>query len=195
MSEMGEEHEEDYISLFVGRRLDKGAEIKQELPHAGRSGEVREWKKGFGHLEIARQVQSGVDKGVNGGMKKYRIPIDPVAKARPRVCKNGHAYTPAKTLEYERVIAIATCNLRMTGAVCLHMVFEMQMPKSWSQKKRNEMNGKPHLQRPDTDNLVKAVMDGMKGCWLDDSQVYEIHANKVWAESGAVTISVDGRER
>ena len=39
------------------------------------------------------------------------------------------------------------------------MVFEMPMPTSWSKKKKAEMEGRPHQQKPDADNLAKALMD------------------------------------
>lgn len=39
-----------------------------------------------------------------------------------------------------------------------HLTFVIPMPKSWSKKKRIEMNGKPHQQRPDVDNLIKAAL-------------------------------------
>lgn len=35
-------------------------------------------------------------------MIKIEIEIEPVAKGRPRFTKQGHAYTPAKTKNYEK---------------------------------------------------------------------------------------------
>ena len=32
--------------------------------------------------------------------------------------------------------------------------FYIQMPKSWSKKKKAKMNGEPHKQRPDLDNYI-----------------------------------------
>ena len=39
--------------------------------------------------------------------------------------------------------------------------FEIEMPKSWSKKKKHKMLWSPHRQRPDIDNLVKAVLDSL----------------------------------
>lgn len=36
-----------------------------------------------------------------------------------------------------------------------------QMPKSWSKMKRAEMKGTPHRQKPDRDNVDKAVLDAL----------------------------------
>ena len=51
------------------------------------------------------------------------------------------------------------------------------MPKSWSKKKRDQMSGQPHRQKPDIDNICKAVMDSLL---KDDSGIYAITARKVW---------------
>lgn len=63
--------------------------------------------------------------------------------------------------------------------------FIMPMPKSWSNKKRELMYMAPHQQRPDIDNLVKAVLDSL--C-EDDSYVHTVNASKVWGEEGAIII-------
>jgi Holliday junction resolvase RusA-like endonuclease len=61
------------------------------------------------------------------------------------------------------------------------------MPKSWSKKKRNELNGKPHTQRPDLDNLIKAFKDAL--C-EDDSHVHTYYnMRKIWGEDGKIIIT------
>lgn len=59
------------------------------------------------------------------------------------------------------------------------ITFVLAMPKSWSDKKRAEMYGEPHRQKPDIDNLCKAVLDSV---FDDDSALSEIHARKIWGE-------------
>ena len=64
--------------------------------------------------------------------------------------------------------------------------FFIPMPKSWSKKKKVEWEGKPHQQRPDLDNLLKALLD----CLCDeDSHIYEIRASKWWATEGRIVIT------
>lgn len=41
------------------------------------------------------------------------------------------------------------------------VVFAVSMPKSWSALKRHLMQGAPHKQKPDLDNLLKALMDAV----------------------------------
>ena len=65
------------------------------------------------------------------------------------------------------------------------ITFRLPMPKSWSNKKREEMNGKPHQQTPDVDNLLKAVMDAVM---KQDNSVWDIRPTKLWAIHGSITI-------
>ena len=64
------------------------------------------------------------------------------------------------------------------------ITFHLPMPKSWSQVKRENLNGTPHCSRPDLDNLFKALADSFG----EDSHIYEVHMRKVWAERGAIEI-------
>lgn len=65
--------------------------------------------------------------------------------------------------------------------ICL--TFHLPMPKSWSKKRRNQMLGTPHKQKPDIDNLVKSFLD----CLLeDDSYVWRVDASKLWSEGGSI---------
>lgn len=67
-----------------------------------------------------------------------------------------------------------------------HVTFIMPMPKSWSHKKRSDMNGKPHQQKPDKDNLEKALLDAI---FDDDSRVWDGRVTKVWGEVGQIKIT------
>ena len=68
------------------------------------------------------------------------------------------------------------------------ITFALPMPQSWSNKKRLEMNGQAHTQRPDLDNLLKAFLDGL--C-PEDSHVHSIgKLSKVWAEKGSISLSL-----
>lgn len=67
----------------------------------------------------------------------------------------------------------------------LKVTFFVPMPQSWSKKKKGEMLGKPHQVRPDVDNFLKALLDAL--C-EEDSYVYDVHAIKLWAETGAIEI-------
>ena len=71
-----------------------------------------------------------------------------------------------------------------------HVIFHMPMPPSWRLKKRLDMAGKPHRQKPDVDNLWKALMDA---CLDDDSGVWDVRATKLWAVNGAIEVNLRGQ--
>lgn len=66
-----------------------------------------------------------------------------------------------------------------------HVIFHMPMPKSWSKKKKAKMNGKPHQQRPDWDNLIKALQDAVM---KEDSSVWNCQVSKFWAINGNISV-------
>lgn len=65
------------------------------------------------------------------------------------------------------------------------IVFWLPMPKSWSKRKRAEMSGQPHQQKPDLDNLQKALLDAI---YDDDCRVWSLGAEKRWADRGAIDV-------
>ncbi|MEE8128174.1 RusA family crossover junction endodeoxyribonuclease [Candidatus Vondammii sp. HM_W22] len=66
-----------------------------------------------------------------------------------------------------------------------HVVFQIQMPKSWANKKRLQMAGKPHQVVPDKDNLEKALLDSL---FLDDCRVWDGRVTKIWGWKGVIWI-------
>ena len=65
------------------------------------------------------------------------------------------------------------------------IIFHMPMPRSWTLKKKREMDGQLHRQRPDIDNLGKSLLDAIYG---DDSHIADIRLVKRWAGSGFISI-------
>lgn len=68
---------------------------------------------------------------------------------------------------------------------CSHVTFVMPMPPSWSKKKRAALAGQPHQQKPDADNLLKALMDAV---YHDDCAVWDVRVTKLWGETGSIKI-------
>ena len=65
------------------------------------------------------------------------------------------------------------------------VTFIMPMAKSWSNKQRTKMEGQPHQQRPDWDNLAKALCDALKD---EDMMIYHVEVLKVWGIEGKIII-------
>jgi Holliday junction resolvase RusA-like endonuclease len=68
----------------------------------------------------------------------------------------------------------------------LDIQFFIPIPKSWSLKKRKAHVGLSHKQRPDLDNLIKAVQDILLS---EDSRIWKVYASKRWSEHGLIIIN------
>lgn len=66
-----------------------------------------------------------------------------------------------------------------------HATFVMPMPKSWSKKKKALMDGTPHKQVADVDNLLKSLADSL---YKDDSHIWDIRITKLWGREGKIII-------
>lgn len=125
---------------------------------------------------------------------KIIIPGDPVGKGRPRFTKQGRAYTPKKTKDYESRVRLAWIEAGgpyLDGPVQVHVEAYHKMPNSWSRKKQGEMEGTPCLKKPDADNILKSVLDGLQGAaFEDDKAVYCCSSVKVWSRFGCVVVDV-----
>lgn len=131
----------------------------------------------------------------------FVVPGQPVAKGRPRFARRGAhvvAYTPAKTATYENLVKLAAmvamCGTEPTAApVVLSINLDMQIPASWS-KKRRELAAAGTIaptKKPDVDNVLKGIKDGCNGIiWRDDAQVVRIMISKRYAEIPKAVISV-----
>lgn len=132
---------------------------------------------------------------------KFFVPGVPVAKGRPRVrVVKGRPmlYTPDETRDYEELVATvakaAMAGLPPTGAaVSVFADVLLPVPASWSKRKREDaLAGRIFAKvRPDSDNYLKAIKDGMNGVvYLDDGQSVRSTAQKRYAEAPGVDVTV-----
>jgi Holliday junction resolvase RusA-like endonuclease len=65
------------------------------------------------------------------------------------------------------------------------VTFVVALPKSMSMKRKRVLGGKPHMLRPDLDNMLKSLND----CLMEeDSSVHYIAARKIWGISGKIIV-------
>jgi Holliday junction resolvase RusA-like endonuclease len=86
----------------------------------------------------------------------------------------------------------------IAGPVAVDITFMMEAPKSWPRWKREAAiaGSYRHVYRPDVDNLVKLAKDALNGIlWVDDSQVCEINARKVYSETPRTWIVIHELEQ
>lgn len=68
------------------------------------------------------------------------------------------------------------------------ITFVLPMPKSWSKAMRLQMDGMPHQQKPDIDNILKGFLDAVK---KEDKTFHSIGAmSKVWGVKGQIKIEL-----
>ena len=71
------------------------------------------------------------------------------------------------------------------------ITFFLPMPKSWSQKKRDAMDGQPHQQKPDLDNLLKALFDAVHS---EDCGIWNVGSvSKIWSKTGAIRLQTNNK--
>lgn len=127
----------------------------------------------------------------------FIVPGEPIPQPRPRVGAGGkrgttarrpRAYLPTdhpiRAFKHAVAIFARRHGVRLlTGAVECRIVFVLKRPKSQT-RKRGPNPREWHAKRPDVDNLVKAVLDGLNGlAWLDDGQVAVLRSTK-WVAAG-----------
>ena len=112
-------------------------------------------------------------------------------KGRPRFQAGGKPFTPAETKGFEERVIIAAREVMVDNELDMAekgvpvkcaILFYVPMPPSWSERKRVKWERMPHLQKPDLDNFVKAILDGCEGeVFHNDSQVFNLFVTKRWA--------------
>ena len=130
-------------------------------------------------------------------MKRIEFTINGecVPKARPRFSKFGHVYTTPKTRAYENIVKSTAIDNRVpcvTTALRVELVIYKSIPKSFSKKKRELANeGKIYpVVKPDIDNYVKSVLDGLNGVlFMDDKQIVDFRAVKRYSDSPRVEVT------
>lgn len=123
------------------------------------------------------------------------IPGKPFGKQRPRF-GNGRTYTPKETVSFERTVAVLAQPLfaqPFSGPVAIEIIATFEPPASWSRKRRESAIGTPHIQRPDFDNIQKAICDALNRiAYEDDGQIASAHCVKRWGERAGTTVIIRG---
>lgn len=129
-------------------------------------------------------------------MITFEIPGKPFAKQRPRFSRaNGRAFTPKETVSFERTVGMLAAQhfpQPIDGPVKITIRATFEPPQSWSKKKTAEHLNRPHTQRPDLDNIGKAICDGLNRiAFADDSQIAEMNVRKVWGPAARTVVIVE----
>lgn len=131
----------------------------------------------------------------------FAVPGKPYAKKRHRIgmiAGRARAFNPKENATAEGSIGNLAAKhfpAPIMGPVAVEVVATFAIPKSWSKKKAAEHMHQPHCQKPDGDNILKAVKDALNRiAWADDGQVYDARVRKFWGETDQTVIHVEGAE-
>ncbi len=128
----------------------------------------------------------------------FFVPGIPVGKGRPRITTFGgkaRAYTPAKTVAYESIVASIAYDAMagsalLEGPVGMVVTATFPIPASWTKARKQAAQW--HTARPDGDNIVKAAADALNGVvWRDDSQVARCSFVKVYGDRPGLHVFVE----
>lgn len=126
--------------------------------------------------------------------QSFTLNLEPVAAPRPKVRAfkaggklRGQAYYPTKYKNWVKVGQVILSGLDlvvMEGPLAVSAFFVFPCLKTEERKTAPApMRWKP--QKPDVDNIAKAVLDLLGGhVWKDDSQVVDLHVRKLNAPQG-----------
>lgn len=125
------------------------------------------------------------------------IPGTPVGKGRPRFTKQGRAYTPKKTAQYENLMRLAFVQkypdwLPTEDPVQVYIRAEYSLPASWTKRRKllALLTSGWKITKPDLDNIMK-TLDGLNGvAWKDDSQIVHLSALKYYGPRPALSVHI-----
>ncbi len=136
-------------------------------------------------FNVQNKIQHEIAKQKN--IYSIEFPVDPMGK--PRMTQSDKWRKREVTNRYwelkRQVKQIAEGYKFIMPESNYHMIFYIPMPDSWSKKKKVEFDGKPHQQKPDKDNLEKAILDAL--C-PEDSYVWDGRVSKYWSRNGKIVI-------
>ncbi|CAI3799032.1 hypothetical protein GLGCALEP_02126 [Pseudomonas sp. MM221] len=142
---------------------------------------------------------------------QFLVPGEPVGKGRPRavgrkrrdkatgqlVSYTAHI-TPERTENYENRISMAGTRAMagrtlLEGAVMVEMRIVLAIPQSMSKKRKAQAIAGELFptKKPDMDNVIKAIYDGLNGVvWKDDVQVVDAFVRKRYGEVPGVHVRI-----
>lgn len=131
-------------------------------------------------------------------MIRIELAGPPMAKERVRVTREGHAYTPQRTVNYEAKLALAAQQV-MAGRPLLDRPLRLtvvafkDVPKS--KPKRFAAAALAGLERPltkpDADNYAKIVDALNLIVWTDDAIIVDMRSLKFFSDRPRMVIQVE----
>lgn len=131
-------------------------------------------------------------------IQAFTIPGYPRGKSRPRFVRMGkyvRTYQPKEDEEREKAIKAAYLKAfgnigPYSGPVAISMEVVYTVPPS--RPKREKLSPGPKVTKPDLDNVVKSVLDGLnKVAYTDDAHVIRQDAWKRFGERDEIIVTIE----
>lgn len=121
----------------------------------------------------------------------------PRGKERVKTARDGHSYTPERTVSFEGRLAYAAQIVMdgrppLDGPLALHMELHLPIPASWSAKKRAAaLSGEiqPTV-KPDFDNGAKCIDALNLLVFVDDRQIVDARIRKFYSDRPRTIVRV-----
>lgn len=150
-----------------------------------------EWiKQARASLRTFEQSESDFVSKLIGGLGepfRFAVKCDPMGAPRQSRCDT---WKPREVVLRYRAYCDTIRNVCGGNDVIPSMVFArafIAMPDSWTNKKKREMNGKPHRAKPDHDNIGKGICDALM---KEDGAVFAGFVYKEWCVDGAQRLEI-----
>lgn len=129
----------------------------------------------------------------------FTVDGTPVAKGRPRASathRGVRMHTPTATKRYEATVQVAARaamlgELPTARPVAMTVSIILPIPESWSKRRKRLacMGEIAATKKPDADNVLKAIKDGVNGIvYRDDSQVVSVVVTKAYGDQPRVDV-------
>jgi len=133
---------------------------------------------------------------------RFTVPGEPRGKGRPRFSTNNGkimTHTPSETVVYENLVVTeyekkyGSRKFDDSAMLDMRIMAYYSIPKSKSKKAKKAMeNGEIRpITKPDADNILKVVADGLnKIAYRDDAQVVDTQVRKFYSHTPRVEVMI-----
>lgn len=135
---------------------------------------------------------------MTGRKVEFIVPGEPQGKARHRMTKKGHAFTPARTVAYEGWIrdnyVDQVGRVELQGPLRATIRASFGIPKSKSKSASLDMLAGEimPIKKPDADNIAKVILDSLNGmAYKDDTQIIELLVIKEYRTDPSVLVEIE----
>lgn len=144
-------------------------------------------------IKIPTQVTHGQERSILRSLAViFTIPGDPVGK--PRQTRSDKWKKRPCVMRYRSWADIARASVPKCTDLGVYREISFTawigFPKSYSKKRRALLASSPHLETPDGDNILKAILDSL---FPEDKRIWKFSGEKRWDDGNGARIEVELR--